>query len=91
LTDFESYWASISNPDLDLTVRLDWDGTLLPHAWFWQELNGMEGWPWFRRARVMAIEPSSTQTSGPSRASAIELDGLAHMTTQITLTVDTGV
>ena len=87
LADFDGYWASVSNPKLGLSVRLDWDGALLPYAWFWQELNGMPGWPWFGRARVLAIEPSSTQTSGPDRASVIALGPHETITTSITVSL----
>ena len=88
LSDFDGHWASITNLDLGLGVRLDWDGTHLPFAWFWQELNWSEGYPWFRRARVIAIEPASTQTSGPDRASVLTLAplGTACLTHSITLT-----
>ena len=74
LSDFDrGHWATVSNPDLGLTVRLSWDGACLPYAWLWQELNASAGFPWFRRARVLAIEPSSTQTSGPGRRSQLRL------------------
>jgi hypothetical protein len=74
LSDFGgSPWASVTNPDLGLTVRLEWDEACLPYAWLWQELNASPGFPWFRRARVMAVEPSSTPTSGPDRRSVLRL------------------
>jgi hypothetical protein len=73
LSEFDSHWASVTNHDLGVTARLDWDGTHLPYAWFWQELNWTEGFPWHRRARVIAVEPSSTPTSGPERVSVLRL------------------
>lgn len=86
LSDFRSgHWAAVTNRDLGLTVRLDWDGTHLPYAWFWQELNHMRGYPWYRRARVLAIEPASTQTSGPDRSSVLALE--PHETVRIPLTL----
>jgi len=87
LTDFDGYWATVANPKHDLTVRLDWDGSNLPHAWFWQELTATRGWPWFQRARVLAIEPSSTQTSGPERASAVTLKGNGEISVAVTLAI----
>lgn len=66
-------WASITNPALDLSARLSWDPQRLPYAWWWQEFNASQGFPWFGRARVFAIEPASTQTSGPDRASVTEI------------------
>lgn len=87
LTDFTGYWASFTAPRLGLTARLDWDGTHLPYAWLWQELNSAPDWPWYGRARVVAIEPSSTPTSGPSRESVIRLDPRRPIRIPITLTV----
>ena len=73
LDEFSSPWASVTNLDLGLTVRLEWDDEHLPYAWMWQELNASEQFPWYRRARALAIEPSSTQTSGPNRRSALQI------------------
>ncbi len=71
LTDFDGHWASVTNARLGIQVRLEWDGAQLPYAWLWQELGGTAGWPWYRRARVVAIEPSSTVTSGPGRRATL--------------------
>jgi Domain of unknown function (DUF4432) len=73
LHDFSEHWASITNLDLGLAVDLKWDGTHLPYAWFWQELNASDEFPWYKRARVIAIEPSSMQTGGSSRRSVLQL------------------
>ena len=77
LEDFESHWASVTNHDLGLTVRVEWDGRHLPYAWLWQELNATAGFPWYGRARAMAVEPASMQTSGPHRRSVLRL-GAEH-------------
>lgn len=77
LEDFDDAGASVTNLDLGLTVRLDRDRYQLPYAWFWQELNASEDFPWYRRARALAIEPASTQTSGPARRSVLRLGPLA--------------
>ena len=85
LTDFEQPWASISNGRL--SARLDWDGQVMPHAWLWQELGGSTGWPWFGRARTVAIEPSSTPTSGPDRQSAVSLGPRGALETWVQLSI----
>lgn len=90
LSDFDepaTALAAITNHDLGLTVRLAWDGTRQPYAWFWQELNATPGFPWHRRARAFAIEPSSTTTSGPDRASVLALDPGQSVRIPVTLTV----
>lgn len=89
LSAFEDHWASITNLDLGLTVRLDWDGTHLPYAWFWQELNWTKGYPWHRRARAFAIEPSSTITGGPDRRSVLRLGADASVRLPLTITLTT--
>lgn len=73
LDDFLAPWATVTNPEIGLTVRLDWDGERLPFAWLWQELNATAQFPWYGRARAVAVEPASMQTSGPSRRSVMGL------------------
>jgi hypothetical protein len=89
LEDFEEHWYAIDNPARGLSVRVAWDGTHLPYAWFWQELNHSTDYPWFRRARVQAIEPASTQTSGPGRRSVLHLASGARVTLPMTVTAST--
>lgn len=79
LDDFSEHWAAVTNVDLGLTVRIEWDGEHLPYAWLWQELNATRAFPWYGRARAIAIEPASMQTSGPARRSAMRLAGNASV------------
>ncbi len=72
LTGFERKWARVKNESNGLAVSLEWSDAL-PYAWVWQELDSSPGWPWFGRERVLAIEPSSTPTSGPRRQSSTRL------------------
>ena len=88
LEDFSEPWVSISNLDLGLLVRLDWDSQYLPYAWVWQELNNSDDFPWFKRARVIAFEPSSTQTSGPNRRSVIRLGATQSIEIPISITLE---
>lgn len=60
LTDFDEPTYTISNPRLGLSVSLSWLADLFPHAWLWQEIHASPGFPWYRRAYVTAIEPSTT-------------------------------
>lgn len=87
LSDFDDPWASITNHDLGLVVRLAWDRTHQPYAWFWQELNATPGFPWHRRARAFAIEPSSTITSGPDRESVLSLAAGQSVCIPLTVTL----
>ena len=81
-------WASITNVELGLSVRLAWDPRRLPYAWWWQEFGASQGYPWFGKARVLAIEPASTQTSGPARASVTELAAMGSVRIPVRLEVN---
>lgn len=87
LQDFVDGVYRITNSRTGLAVTVAWDAKILPYAWIWQELNFSVDYPWFQRARVLAIEPSSTQTSGSSRRSVFCLAAGAEQVIPITLTV----
>lgn len=59
LTDFDEGWVEIASPTAGFGMRLDWDRQVLPHAWFWQECRSGAGYPWFRRAYSIAVEPAN--------------------------------
>jgi len=87
LVDFDAPWAQITNRSAGVAVRLDWDAEAMPYAWLWQEFAHSEGWPWFRRARVIAIEPSTTPTGGPDRESVLVVPALDQRTVEVRLTL----
>ena len=76
LSDFgDKKWYRIKNIEKNIAFELEWEAEYLDFAWFWLEFNNNEGSPWFRNVRTFAIEPSSTQTSGKSRRSILQLRG----------------
>ena len=93
LTDFDEHWFAITNPRLELGVAMRWSAGVLDHAWFWQELDASQGFPWFRRAYVTAIEPNSTfpaqgaETAKDKGGTLVDLDGGASATVTIALTL----
>ena len=87
LEGFADHWISIANSTLSLSVLLEWDGKHLPFAWLWEELNGSKDFPWFGEARVIGTEPASTQTSGPSRKSVLQLEPGESVSIPISLSV----
>ncbi|PDQ36243.1 MAG: hypothetical protein B5766_01845 [Candidatus Lumbricidophila eiseniae] len=89
LEGFATGGYTIRNTRTNLQVSLEWDATQLPYAWVWEELNFSTGFPWHRRARVLAIEPASCHTSGSARRTTLALAGGEHITIPLTLTVGT--
>jgi hypothetical protein len=58
--DFEpggASWYAITNQKLGFGVGMIWPTEVFPYAWFWQELSASSGYPWYRAAHTMAIEP----------------------------------
>ncbi|MCX5317018.1 aldose 1-epimerase [Streptomyces sp. NBC_00154] len=90
LTDFTDGWFSITSPSAGFGVRLEWDVAVYPHAWFWQECHASKGFPWFRRAYALAVEPANALPgAGPvgrwRRGSEATLAGGASVTTGLRL------
>lgn len=66
LTGFTDGWYEISG---DVGMRVEWDATLLPYLWMWQELGASADYPWWGRAYVVGLEPfSSMPTNGLAAA-----------------------
>lgn len=92
LTDFEAGWFAIDSPTAGFGIRLDWDASVLPHAWLWQECHASSGFPWYRRAYVVAVEPANVLPGDPSpgcpsRGITPQLSGCATWRSEITLTL----
>lgn len=60
LQDFDTAWYGITNTDMGFGVGLVWDKTIFPYAWYWQEMYASSGFPFYKNAYVMAIEPASS-------------------------------
>jgi Domain of unknown function (DUF4432) len=91
LSDFTGSWFEIDSPAAGFGIRVEWDAAVLPHAWFWQECHATGGFPWHRRAYVIAVEPANVLPGDPSpgcaeRGRAPVLGGLATWTSTLTLT-----
>ncbi|WP_431913567.1 DUF4432 family protein [Nonomuraea jabiensis] len=66
LTGFDEGWYEISG---DIGMRVEWDATLLPYLWMWQELGASTDYPWWGRAYTLGLEPfSSMPTDGLAAA-----------------------
>lgn len=60
LSQLASGKAAITNSALGIGVVLRWDLATMPYAWFWVEANASAGFPWFKSAYVLAIEPAAS-------------------------------
>ncbi|MEU6723380.1 DUF4432 family protein [Nonomuraea wenchangensis] len=69
LTGFgDTGWYEISE---NIGMRVEWDATLLPYLWMWQELGASTGYPWWGRVYTVGLEPfSSLPTDGLAAAVA---------------------
>jgi hypothetical protein len=76
LTDFDRGWARLTNHDIGLSAALDWDATVLPHAWLWTELHATPGFPWFGAVDVLAVEPCTGYPAQGRDAIASKTDTL---------------
>jgi hypothetical protein len=76
--EFESGWYGITNTHLGVGVGLVWPREVFPYAWFWQEMYGSVGFPWYKSVYVMAIEPFTT-FPGQGLVTAMEKTG-SHCT-----------
>jgi hypothetical protein len=71
LCDLEDGWYALTNNALDLGFGFAWPKDVFPYLWFWQELRGSFGYPWYGRCYVMAVEPF---TSIPGSGLAMAVD-----------------
>ncbi|GAA3253336.1 DUF4432 family protein [Nonomuraea helvata] len=68
LTGFDEGWYEISG---DIGIRVEWEASLLPYLWMWQELGASTDYPWWGRAYTVGLEPfSSMPTDGLAAAVA---------------------
>jgi hypothetical protein len=70
LCDLEEGWYGITNQKLGFGFGLAWPKEVFRYLWFWQELRGSFGYPWYGRCYVMAVEPF-TSIPGTGLAEAV--------------------
>ena len=58
LPDRPEHWAALRDLTSGQGVAMAWDGAVFPHLWLWQQLGG-DRFPFFGRARIVALEPVS--------------------------------
>lgn len=55
-------WIEIHRPALNRAARVEWSASDLPFLWHWQQ-RGSARFPWFGRADIVGLEPSSASRS----------------------------
>jgi hypothetical protein len=72
LTGFDDPgWYELADPRGGAGLRVEWDATVLPYLWLWQEFGATTDYPWWGRAYVVGLEPfSSYPTDGLAAAVA---------------------
>lgn len=53
-------WYALINQKLGLGAGMAWSGNVFPYVWFWQEMHGSSGFPFYKRTYTMALEPWSS-------------------------------
>jgi hypothetical protein len=67
LSEFDSGFFAITNPQLRLGVAFRWPIEVFPCAWYWVEAGASKGFPWYGSHYSLAVEPA---TSAPGQGMA---------------------
>jgi hypothetical protein len=70
LPDRPAGWAALRGPAGGQGVAMAWDIVAFPHLWLWEQIHGWR-FPFFGRARIIALEPVSCWP-GDGLAAALE-------------------
>jgi len=95
LTDFADGRYEIVRAERRLGLRVEWDASVMPYVWFWQEFGRATGYPWYGRHYNVGLEPfTSYPTNGLAEAvangSALELPPRGRQDFWLTATVVDG-
>ncbi len=56
-------WYEVVQKESGVGCRVEWDSSLMPYLWFWQEFGGSTGYPWHGRNYNIGLEPFSSYPS----------------------------
>ncbi|WP_051663424.1 DUF4432 family protein [Alicyclobacillus macrosporangiidus] len=70
-TEMEDGWFMLTNTQIGVGIRFEWDIQTFPYLWIWNEAGGTEDYPWYGNARVLALEPF-TSLPGTGQAGLLE-------------------
>ncbi|WP_290815738.1 DUF4432 family protein [Halovivax sp.] len=64
LTGFEEGRYTVTNPELDLGVTVEFDRDLYEFVWYWGAFGGFEDAPFFGRNYNLGLEPCTSRPTG---------------------------
>jgi galactose mutarotase-like enzyme len=64
----DKVWCALTNHNLKFGFKMIWDSDVFGSAWIWQENNATSKYPWYKRAKVLAVEPFSSYPAGIENA-----------------------
>ncbi|MCD9023531.1 DUF4432 family protein [Cohnella silvisoli] len=65
LHNFMAGLYKVVSPDKGISVAVQWDVSVFPYLWYWQEFGATTSYPWYGRHYNIGLEPfSSMPTTG---------------------------
>ena len=49
-------WFALCNRELDISAGIVWDATVFPAMWYWKNLYGLHGYPWYGEGYNIGLE-----------------------------------
>lgn len=56
-TEMKSAWFAINDPQKKSGLAVSWDGSMFRSLWIWEEFCASAGWPLYKDAYALALEP----------------------------------
>jgi galactose mutarotase-like enzyme len=85
-------WYMLTNPQLGLSFRLEWDVSVYPWLWFWQNYN-LPDYPYYGGAWNIAIEPATSLPTSIAKQrkddTCLKISGGSSVTTELTASIET--
>jgi hypothetical protein len=83
-------WYTLTNHELDLIFKLEWDVSIFQWVWFWQNYN-LPDYPYYGSAWNIAIEPATSPPNDISMQRGIEanlrIPGKSSIATELTASI----
>lgn len=86
-------WYALVNDKINLGVAMAWDINIFPYIWYWKNLNGLYGFPWYGEAYNIGVEfwtgwPSYEESK--EKGQLLSIQGYDNINTQYSMIVFEG-